>query len=69
MSIAIGSTQEVHVHVHVHIHVHVHVHVLFIVCLRVCIVRVWCIRSGFSFFATNLASVLDTCIFMYSALQ
>ena len=34
-------------------------------CLCVCTVRVWCIRSGFPFFsssATNLASVLYTCM-------
>ena len=29
------------------------------------LVRLWCVGSGFSFFATNLASVLYTCIFMY----
>ena len=37
-------------------------------CLHVCTVRVWCIRSGFPFCSSstrNLASVLCTSIFMY----
>ena len=37
--------------------------------LCVCIVRMWCFGSGFSFFssfATDLACVLNTCIFMYT---
>ena len=38
---------------------------VFTLCLHVCIVRMWCFGSEFSFFTTNLASVLYTCVFMY----
>ena len=43
----------------VHVHAQAgHLGVLFILCLHVCTVQVWCIGSGFSFFTTNFASVL-----------
>ena len=46
-----------------------HPGVLVILCLRICIVLVWCIGSGFSFFSsftTNVASVLYTRTFIYT---
>ena len=45
------------------------IRVSWLLCVSsVCIVLVWCIGSGFSFFSsfkTNVASVLYTSIFMY----
>ena len=38
---------------------------MYVLCLRVCIAQVKCFGSEFSFFVTNLANVLYTCIFTY----